>query len=278
MADAFRVPSYEPMLAAYHRAFAADLRAMVGSLPIAQGQSVLDMACGDGVYAPWLAEMVGPAGRVVCVDLLPEYLELARRESKKAPLSGVIEFASGSIDALPFANDTFDLAWCAQSLYSLPEPLDTLRELVRVTKPGGFVAVLEADTLHHLILPWPIEVELAVRVAEMRALAAMSDHPRKFYVGRNLRRVLRRAGMEAIEARTWATDRHAPLDGDVRAYLTEVLKRLRDRVAEGLPEATRARFKGLTDPDSEEFFLDDPDFAMTCIDEVAWGRKPMGKS
>jgi cyclopropane fatty-acyl-phospholipid synthase-like methyltransferase len=43
------------MLAAYHRAFASELRGIVHALPISQGQAVLDMACGDGAYGPWLA-------------------------------------------------------------------------------------------------------------------------------------------------------------------------------------------------------------------------------
>src|ERR1035437_8054189 len=84
------VPSYEPMLAAYHRAFAAELRAMVATLPITEGQNVLDMACGDGVYSPWLAELVGSGGRVVAVDVIPEYLDIAREEAAKSALARII--------------------------------------------------------------------------------------------------------------------------------------------------------------------------------------------
>ena len=62
MASKAPVPSYEPMLGAYHRAFAVELRAMIAALPISEGQALLDMACGDGVYSPLLAERVGAAG------------------------------------------------------------------------------------------------------------------------------------------------------------------------------------------------------------------------
>src|ERR1051326_1265048 len=62
------------MLAAYHRAFSAELRDMVRTLPIAGGNTVLDMARGDGVYSPWLADLVGSSGRVIAVDLI-EYLK-----------------------------------------------------------------------------------------------------------------------------------------------------------------------------------------------------------
>jgi ubiquinone/menaquinone biosynthesis C-methylase UbiE len=101
------------------------------------------MACGDGVYSAWLAERVGDNGRVVGVDIAPAYLELAREHVKSHPRSKVISFQIGDIAGLPFADNEFDLAWCAHSLYSLPDPLAALRELRRVVRPGGAVAILE---------------------------------------------------------------------------------------------------------------------------------------
>ncbi len=266
------VPGYEPMLAAYHRAFASELEAMIGILPVAEGMAVLDMACGDGAYSAWLARKVGPSGRVVAADLSPDYLEIARRAAESAGLARRIEFAASPIDALPFAPGTFDASWCAQSLYSLPDPVEALKALARVTKPGGIVAVLEADTLHHVILPWPIEVELAVRVAELESLAASVEKPRKFYVGRELREVFRKAGLHEIRTRTFATDRGSPLSEDERTYFAEYLRRLSQRVAPRLQGAISERFADLVDPDSADFLLDDPDFLATSIDHVAWGR------
>jgi ubiquinone/menaquinone biosynthesis C-methylase UbiE len=268
------LPSYEPMLAAYHRAFAGELQAMVAALPIQTGQTVLDMACGDGVYSSWLAERVGPSGRVVAVDVRPEYLEMARKQATNSPLGGIIEYQAASIDSLPFQDHLFDLCWCAQSLYSLPDPVDALRHMRRVTKPGGVVAVLEGDTLHRVILPWPVDVELSVHAAALEALTQKSDKPGKFYVGRQLRRVCRQAGLEQIESRTFATDRVAPLSPDDRAYFTAYLKSLSERVATYLEPPIRSEFDRLVDPDSQDFLLDDPDLTATCIDQVIWGRKP----
>ena len=269
-----RLPKYQPLLDAFHRAFARELRGMVDTLPIEAGQSVLDMACGDGVYTPWLAERAGARGRVVAVDVLAEYLERARRKVAGSPLAGIIDFALAPIDSLPFADDTFDCCWCAQSLYSLPEPVGAMRRLVRVTKPGGVVAVLEGDTLHHVILPFPIEVELSMRVAELHYLAEKSDHPQKFYVARQLSRVCRTAGLEKIESRAFATDRAAPLSHDERTFFAEYLRDLSHRVAAHLHGPARATFDLLVDPHSRNFLLDDPDLTATCIDHVVWGRKP----
>ena len=261
------------MLGAYHRAFASELRAMVESLPIREGQTVLDMACGDGVYAPMLADRVGALGRVVAVDLLPAYLDLARKEAEKSSVAKIIEFTAAPIEALPFDDGTFDFVWCAQSFYSLPDPVEALRHLVRVTKPGGIVAVLEGDTLHHVILPWPVEVELTIRAAELKALTEESDKPRKFYVGRQLRGVFRKAGLIDIEAHTWATDRAFPLSDDERTYFTEYLKEVAGRVGDDLKAGPiRDTFHRLINPSSREFMLDDPDLMVTCIDQVVWGR------
>jgi ubiquinone/menaquinone biosynthesis C-methylase UbiE len=267
---ASKLPGYQPMLAAYHRAFAVELRGIVHALPIREGQSVLDMACGDGAYEPWLAECAGPEGRVVAVDRSPDYLDVAR----EANPGGSVEFVCAPIEALPFPDGTFDLCWCAQSLYSLPDPLEALRHMLRVTKPGGFVAVLEADSLHHVILPWPVEVELAVRAAELRALAEESERPRKFYVGRDLRSVFRRAGLIDFAFRTFAHDRSAPLGSDERLYLAEQLRRLSERVAGHLEGEVRRKFEVLADPASGASLLDDLDLTATFIDRLAWGRKP----
>ena len=268
------VPGYEPMLAAYHRAFEAELRAMVNSLPLAEGRAVLDMACGDGAYSPWLADRVGPTGRVVAVDVSPDYLELAREAAARSPHASIVEFACAPIEALPFDDGTFDLCWCAQSLYSLPDPVAALRHMLRVARPGGFVAVLEGDTLHDVILPWPVEVELSARAAELKALAEGSDRPRKFYVGRQLRRLFREAGLVQVRSTTFAADRSAPLGPDERTFFAEYLKRLARSIAKTLDGPIRREFDALVDPGSPAFLLDDPDLTATCIGHVVLGRKP----
>ncbi len=261
-----RLPGYEPMLAAYHRAFASELRAMLATLPLAPGARGLDMACGDGAYSLWLA---GLGAEVVAVDLRPDYLKLARGTTAERH----IMWAAGAIAGLPFPDETFDLAWCAQSLYSLPDPLAALRELARVTRPGGIVAVLEDDTLHRVLLPWPVEVELAIRRAEFQALAEQAPDAGKFYIARRLRRVFREAGLSDVRARSFVHDRAAPLDADARCFLAEYLGDLAARVAVRLDAEMQARLRRLTDPTSGGFLLDDADFAATWVDHLVWGRR-----
>lgn len=266
------LPDYEPMLAAFHAAFHRELRAMIAELPVPAGADVLDVACGDGAYSALLAEKVGPNGRVVALDADPKYVEHARRSIREDPSAASIEFLVATLEDPPFPPGAFDLVWCAQSLYSLPEPVAALRRMARLAKPGGLVVVLEDDALHRLILPWPVEIELAVRAAEFAVVVDESRHPRKFYVGRRLRSVFREAGLTEIHKSTWAVDRAYPLGEAERRFLTEYLRRLRERIASDLDSEIRSDFDRLVDEGSADFLLDRPDFDMTCIDHVVWGR------
>jgi ubiquinone/menaquinone biosynthesis C-methylase UbiE len=274
LASVDELPVYAPMLADYHRAFESELRAMVARLPVKEGSLVLDVGCGDGVYASWLAERVGPAGLVVAVDMSYPFLQVARRRAGYSATECRARLASASIEHLPFADDSFDLVWCAQSLYSLPDPVEALRRMKQVVRPGGVVAVLENDTLHHILLPWPVEVELPVRGAELEGFIEVSDKPRKFYIGRQLRGVFRAAGLGSYRERTWATNRQAPLRRHERSFLEKYLKVLRERAAPRLEPPILDRFERLVDPGSERYILDSRDLTLTCLDHVVWGVKP----
>jgi ubiquinone/menaquinone biosynthesis C-methylase UbiE len=267
------LPGYAQMLTAYHRSRAAELRAIVATLPLARSHRVLDVACGDGCYSCWLAER---AGQVVGVDLCAAYLDRARQNAKATAHAKRISFAHADAGALPFADGGFDLVWCAQSLFSLPDPRATLCEMIRVTRPTGTIAILENDTLHQVVLPWPATLELAVRQAQLHALA--SDHPGqavdKFYVGRNLCGLFRACGIERSESRTFSVERHAPLSADEELFLGCYFADLRERAWPYLDEASRAAFDTLFDPRSASYLLRRPDFHLTHRETLAIGRRP----
>ena len=268
------LPDYEPMLASYHSAFAAELEAMVGVLPLDEGDLVLEMACGDGAYTPWLAARVGRSGGVVGLDVSMSYLRLASRNSARKADPSRMRFVAASIDRLPFEDGRFDAAWCAQSLFSLPEPISAVTRIARVVKPGGLVAVLEDDTFHQVLLPWPVEVELAVRAAEWESMKEETAHPRKFYVGRRLVGVFRKAGLVDVQVRSFASSRVAPLEAAERSFLGEYLRDLAERVGPRLDESIREPFHRLVDPDSPDSMLDQPDLQLTVVDHLILGRVP----
>jgi SAM-dependent methyltransferase len=264
------VPAYSAAFAALHRAFRTELRRAVAELPLRPGGRVLDCPCGDGFYSGCLAERLGPAGQVVAADACGDYLAQARRAlSAQGPR---VQAVLADAYRLPFADGAFDLAWCAQSLISL-DPLPALRELRRVVRAGGFVAVLENDDFHHVLLPWPVELELAVQRAFFLSCRERFGDAWALYRGRRLARTLREAALLPWRRTTYAVDRQAPLGADDRAFFAHFLDYLRDLALPHLGAAEARAFAALTDPASPRYLLDEPTFEAAYLFTVAVGGK-----
>lgn len=108
------------------------------------GDRVLDVGCGPGTITADLAAVVGRSGRVVGVDNAPEVVEQARSNHRALGLSH-LEFAVGDVMDLGYDDASFDVVHAHQVLQHLKDPVGALRELGRVTRPGGTVAVRDAD-------------------------------------------------------------------------------------------------------------------------------------
>lgn len=267
------LPAYAPMLDAYQRAFEPELKRIVGELPIAPGHRVLDLACGAGAYTRWLAERIGPHGVAVGVDLSMAYLEQARAQTPPGDEGGArIEFTHGDAARLPFDEGAFDLSFCAQSLYSLPDPAAALAEMVRVTRTGGAIVVLENDMVHQFMLPWPVDLELAVRQAQIAQLREQEkDRAERFFVGRHLGALFEQAGIDSYEIRSSALHRTGRLREAEEAYLGEYLTDLAERVRSYLSSRDRERFDAITDPQAPTYLLRARGFHMTVLNQIAVG-------
>lgn len=273
--NAKSLPAYNNQLEAYHRAFTAELKQIIADLPLKAGDRALDLACGDGFYTRLLAERVGARGLAVGVDSLPDYLAVASSQPDGRPGAPArIEYVTGDVGALPLAYGAFDLVWCAQSLYSLPDPVAALARMREMARPGGVVAVLENDSLHDLMLPWPASVEMLVRNAEYAAHAQGEEDAEKFYVGRNLWAICHGAGLQPLKLKTYAFDRQAPLGAAEREFLTSHLQRLLERVAPQLEAKDCGRVRALIDPQSAESILQCPNLTLTSLNTVLWGMRP----
>ncbi|WP_062214078.1 methyltransferase domain-containing protein [Streptomyces sp. NBRC 109706] len=107
------------------------------------GQALLDLGCGPGTLTADLAARVAP-GQVTAVDHAPAILATARAEAESRGLTG-IRFDTADAHALDFEDDSFDVVHAHQVLQHLADPVRALREMRRVCRPGGVVAVRDAD-------------------------------------------------------------------------------------------------------------------------------------
>jgi SAM-dependent methyltransferase len=110
---------------------------------LASGASLLDVGCGPGTVTADLAARVAP-GRVTAVEISAEALQLARAEAAARGQDN-IDFAVADVHALDFGDDTFDVIHAHQVLQHVADPVQALREMRRVCRPGGVVAARDSD-------------------------------------------------------------------------------------------------------------------------------------
>jgi len=163
------------------------------------GLDVLDVGCGPGTLTCDLADRVGP-GTVIGLDSSAEVVAAATAEARERGTANVT-FDTGDVYALPFADDRFDVVHAHQVLQHLTKPAAALRELRRVVRPDGVVAVRDSD---YAAMTWaPDEprldrwLELYHRVTERNGAEADA--------GRYLEGWARAAGFAEVEvsSSTW---------------------------------------------------------------------------
>jgi ubiquinone/menaquinone biosynthesis C-methylase UbiE len=101
---------------------------------------ILDVGCGGGGAVKILAQ-TACRGKVYGVDYAEDVLPTARRINRALIKQGRVEIKQGSVSDLPFPDDTFDLATAFETTMFWPSPVDDLREVRRVLKPGGILLI-----------------------------------------------------------------------------------------------------------------------------------------
>lgn len=134
------------------------------------GLRILDVGCGPGTITAGLARIVGEDGEVLGVDLSADVIELARQSA--APADGNLRFEVHDVMDLDVPDASYDVVHAHQVLQHLQDPVAALREMHRVTRPGGLVAVRDAD---YGAMTWhPASEELDAWLSAYRATARHS--------------------------------------------------------------------------------------------------------
>jgi demethylmenaquinone methyltransferase/2-methoxy-6-polyprenyl-1,4-benzoquinol methylase len=239
-----------------------EVRALIADLALPAGSSGLDVGCGVGLQALWLAEAVGPSGRIVAIERSAETLEHARALVGGAHPAGRLELREGDATALDFPDAAFEWLWCADVLHHVQDTGKALAEFARVVAPGGRIVIKESQLLPGLFLPGHPALERRLRQAEMEW--SRHEGGEWSFEERRQRTVMaaRAAGLAAENFRTVLLERRAPLDAAAREYVQRVVfernwgPRLRDLLT---PDEWRRR-SSLCDATSPEFVLADLDY------------------
>ncbi len=232
---------------------------------IARGWRVIDLGCGPSGILDLLADRVGPAGRVVGLDFEPANVALAREFAAERGLANV-EVMQGDAHRTGFPSASYDLVHARTLLINVPDPAAVVAEMVRLARPGGWVAVLEPDGGGSVCYPphpaWD-------RLTQIFPSAQQVDGADTF-IGRRLPELFRQAGLVDIGVEAKAD---IYLAGNSRRTIrADLVRSMRPKiVAAGiasereLDEVDQAVRKHLRDPDT---------LMLPHLLFLAAGRKP----
>ena len=251
--------SYLDMGAWVHRVTEPAVRSAIRALQLPSGSRGLDAGCGIGTHTLWLAQTTSPGGHVTGIDTSSECLVRAETIADRGGLAGQVSFQYGDMGDLPFDDDAFDWAWNADTLWPVAgkDPLPLVRELVRVVKPGGIVAILFWSS-QRLLPGYPL-LEARLNATYAANFPYADDTRPELHILRALG-WLQEAGLNAPQAHTFVADIHAPLDDAARNALTGSFQMFWRKAQPEVTPEDWAEFQRLCQAESPDFILSLPDY------------------
>lgn len=232
--------------------FAPVTRALIEEACIRQGYKVLDVAGGPGEPSLTIAGLVGPSGMVTCTDASPAMVAAAENEGQRRGLTNV-EFRHCTADSLPFNDNQFDAAVSRLGVMFFPDPMAGLREMLRVTKPGGVVSLAVWDKSELNPFSYVVTNVMARYFKTSPATLGASDAFRFAEPGR-LAAALREAGADSVKERVLRFHIEAPISpagfwtmrsetsGTLREKLNMLSDEEKEHAAQEVQEAAREFF------------------------------------
>lgn len=165
----------------------------IDALNIQSGMSVLDAGCGSGAITRRFARKAHP-GKVTGVDFDKTFLEYAKSIAADEGIENV-EYELGDIDNLSYPDGSFDLTYCRLVLMHVKDTVETIKELGRVTREGGIVAISDVDDDASILYPFmPTMMDNWKKYGQWAKTMKMDRH-----IGRQLFSILSQAGLEGIK-------------------------------------------------------------------------------
>lgn len=136
------------------------------------GIKVADVGCGFGFLGQTYWKFFGKSGSYTGIDINKQNLIKAKKNSLKWAKKGKVSFVCGDVYSLPCDEDIFDVTMCQTLLMHLTDPEKALKEMIRITKPGGLVCCFEPDNINFnsffsTSLIYTIEERLLIKKADL---------------------------------------------------------------------------------------------------------------
>ena len=221
--------------------FAPVSEALIEDAGIISGSSVLDVGTGHGQPALRIAEVVGPAGEVVGADPATPMIDEARRVASQLSLKNV-RFEVAGADSLPFPDDHFDAVVSRFGVMFFPSPVNGIREMLRVLKPGKTMSFavwhyLDNNPFHYCL------ARVVNRFSPEPELPPDAAGPFRFATPGKLRSIVAEAGARDVSERLFRFSINAPMSvEDFWSFRCDWAENLRRRLA-ALPTETFAEVK-----------------------------------
>jgi ubiquinone/menaquinone biosynthesis C-methylase UbiE len=244
---------------------AADSAALLDRVGLRPGQAAIDLGCGPRGILDLLAERAGPAGRVVGLDADPAHAAMAAQFTAARRLSNV-EIITADATATGLPAGSFDLVHARTLLVNLPGPASVAAEMLRLARPGGWVASMEPDTEHAMCYPPHPAFD---RLCDIFT-AAFRRNGADPWIGRRVPQLLRQAGLADIKVD--ARVQLYPPGNSRRTVRLDLVRAMRPQVlAMGLASTTE-----LDDLDAaaRPHLTDSRTVVMSGLLFLTWGRKP----
>jgi len=178
----------------FHRQFEAPM------IRLPEGSCVLEVACGtrvDGI------EIARSGKHVTSIDISPEAVANAHKFAVQSGVGDSLRCAVADAERLPFADGSFDATFVAASFHHFPNQLAALKEMKRVTKPGGYViwgvepASWPYRTVYRLLAP----IKNLIRSRRVRQFNSVADDTTEGYTEPQIRKLFADAGLHIDSAR-----------------------------------------------------------------------------